>query len=103
VPNFRDLRRAFQDEVGNELGQKRPRDVGGYVVDELRRNEHDEVVRAVLQAVFVGDAVLHGEAWRAREWRFYGREGEVDNGDWVAIELPQAVQCRFRLGRSHRA
>ena len=64
VTNLSDLRRAFQDEIGDVFRQKRSRDVCRYVVDELRGHVNDEVVRVALEAVFVCDAVLHGQARR---------------------------------------
>ena len=59
MPDFSDGRRTTQDEFGDVFGQECARDVARNPVYELRRNQNDERVRIVLEAVFVTDAVIH--------------------------------------------
>lgn len=59
IPNLADLRRTAQDQFGDVLGKQRTRNIRGYVFDNLRRNLHDKVIWGRLQAVLVGNVVIH--------------------------------------------
>lgn len=59
ITDLTDSRRAHQDEIGDEFGQQRTRDIGRHIIRELRQNLSDNVVRRIREAAFVTDTVLN--------------------------------------------
>ena len=49
IPDFPDLRRALQDQVGNVFRQEHARNISRYILNELRWDVDDKFVRRILQ------------------------------------------------------